>query len=104
MGKLLKMKEAAQYLNVSQDCLRKWDRVNKLKPLKTPGGHRRYDIDSLDEFLGKTNVANYGNLYEHLCSAQYIAQEINDENAEEIEKIKVDVGNKLLKLHEEGMK
>jgi excisionase family DNA binding protein len=52
MGKLLKMEEAAQYLNVSQDCLRKWDRANKLKPLKTAGGHRRYSTDVLDEFLG----------------------------------------------------
>ena len=48
MGKLLKMEEAAQYLNVSQDCLRKWDRANKQKKLKTAGGHRRYDTDSLD--------------------------------------------------------
>ena len=52
MGKLLKMKEAAKYLNVSQDCLRKWDRANKLKPFKTAGGHRRYSTDVLDEFLG----------------------------------------------------
>lgn len=52
MGKLLKMEEAAQYLSVSQDCLRKWDRANKLKPLKTAGGHRRYSTDVLDEFLG----------------------------------------------------
>ena len=52
MGKLLKMKEAAQYLNVSQDCLRKWDRANKRKPLKTAGGHRRYSTDVLDKFLG----------------------------------------------------
>lgn len=52
MAKLLKMEEAAQYLNVSQDCLRKWDRTNKLKPFKTVGGHRRYSTDVLDEFLG----------------------------------------------------
>ena len=100
MGKLLKMEEAAQYLNVSQDCLRKWDRANKLKPLKTAGGHRRYDTDSLDDFLGKKSVANYGNLYEHLCSANYIAKMINDDNAEKIDKIRMDVGEKLLKLHE----
>lgn len=100
MGKLLKMEEAAQYLNVSQDCLRKWDRANKLKPLKTAGGHRRYSTDALDELLGKKNIVNYGNLYEHLCSASYISQMIGDENAEEIEKIRVDVGDKLLKLHE----
>lgn len=53
MGKLLKIGEAAQYLNVSQDTLRKWDKANKLKPLETAGGHRRYDTDALDEFLGK---------------------------------------------------
>ena len=52
MGRLLSIKETAKYLNVSQDTLRKWDRTDKLKPLKTAGGHRRYDADSLDEFLG----------------------------------------------------
>ena len=103
MGKMLSIKETAAYLNVSQDTLRKWDRAGKLRPLKTPGGHRRYDTDMLDEFLGKKNVVNYGNLYEHLCSASYISQMIGDENAEEIEKIRVDVGDKLLKLHEKEM-
>ena len=53
MGKLLKIGEAAQYLSVSQDTLRKWDKANKLKPLETAGGHRRYDTDALDEFIGK---------------------------------------------------
>ena len=52
MSKLLNIKEASEYLNVSQDTLRKWDRSNKLKPLKTAGGHRRYDTDMLDEFIG----------------------------------------------------
>ena len=54
MGKLLKIRDAADYLNVSQDTLRKWDKENKLKPLKTAGGHRRYDTDSLDNFIGIT--------------------------------------------------
>ncbi len=53
MGRLLKIGEAAQYLNVSQDTLRKWDKANKLKPFETVGGHRRYDVYTLDEFLGK---------------------------------------------------
>ena len=53
MGKILKISEAAEYLNVSIDTLRKWDKYNKLKPLETAGGHRRYDTDTLDEFLGK---------------------------------------------------
>ena len=99
MGKLLKIGEAAQYLNVSQDTLRKWDKANKLKPLETVGGHRRYDVDTLDEFLGKKNVASYANLYNHLCSAQDIAYEIGEEKAEEIEKIRISIGDKLLKLY-----
>ena len=41
MGELLKIGEAAQYLKVSQDTLRKWDKAKKLKPLETAGGHRR---------------------------------------------------------------
>lgn len=52
MGRLLSIKDTASYLNVSQDTLRKWDKASKLKPLKTAGGHRRYDIDILDEFIG----------------------------------------------------
>ena len=54
MGRLLTIKDAASYLNVSQDTLRKWDKADKLKPLKTAGGHRRYDTDTLDEFIGLT--------------------------------------------------
>lgn len=100
MGKLLKIGEAAIYLNVSQDTLRKWDKADKLKPLETAGGHRRYDTDTLDEFLGRKSVSHYANLYNHLCSAQDIAYKINDENAEEIEKIRIAVGEKLLKIYE----
>ena len=37
MGKILKIGEAAEYLNVSIDTLRKWDKSNKLKPLETAG-------------------------------------------------------------------
>lgn len=58
MRKLLNIKETASYLNVSQDTLRKWDKSGKLIPSKTPGGHRRYDIDILDNFIGKKNKRN----------------------------------------------
>lgn len=52
MGRLLNTKEASEYLNVSADCLRKWDKSGKLVPYKTAGGHRRYDEDVLKSFLG----------------------------------------------------
>ena len=66
MGKILKIRDAADYLNVSQDTLRKWDKTNKLKPLKTAGGHRRYDTDALDNFIGITR--NNENEPEVVCA------------------------------------
>lgn len=53
MGKLLKIGEAAIYLNVSQDTLRKWDRADKLKPLETAGGHRRYKLSDIENIMNK---------------------------------------------------
>ena len=105
MGRLLTIKDTASYLNVSQDTLRKWDKADKLKPLKTAGGHRRYDTDTLDEFIGKEGKQiNYGDLYEHLCSAQYIADVLQDEHANQIMTIRQEVGEKLLKIHEDNAK
>ena len=105
MERLLSIKDTASYLNVSQDTLRKWDKANKLKPLKTAGGHRRYDTDTLDEFIGKEGKQiNYGDLYEHLCSAQYIADVLQDEHANQIMTIRQEVGEKLLKIHEDNAK
>lgn len=52
MEQLLTIKEAAQYLNVSQDTMRKWDAAGKLTPLKTSGGHRRYRKSQLDAYMG----------------------------------------------------
>ena len=52
MGKLLNIKEASEFLSVTPDCLRKWHKSGKLIPLKTAGGHRRYDIDELRKFVG----------------------------------------------------
>ena len=52
------------------------------------------------ENIEKVNLREkYGELYEHLCSAQYIANEIGDSNANSIKEIRVDIGDKLLKQH-----
>ena len=77
MGKILKIGEAAEYLNVSIDTLRKWDKYNKLKPLETAGGHRRYDTDTLDDFIGKKKK----NLEEtHIICATYARVSSNEQN------------------------
>lgn len=52
MNNLLNIKEASEYLNVHPDTLRRWDKEGKLVPVKTDGGHRRYQKETLDEFIG----------------------------------------------------
>jgi putative resolvase len=49
---LLNIKEASEYLNTSKETLRNWDKSGKLPSIKTVGGHRRYQREKLDEFIG----------------------------------------------------
>lgn len=57
---LLNIKEASEYLGLSKETLRNWDNNGKLPSIKTVGGHRRYQKDVLDEFIGviKNNVTS----------------------------------------------
>jgi excisionase family DNA binding protein len=50
-GKLLRAKEAAEYLGVSLVTLRRMERQGALLPYRTPGGHRRYSVEMLEEYL-----------------------------------------------------
>lgn len=49
--KLLRAKEAAEYLGVSLVTLRRMERQGALLPYRTPGGHRRYSVEMLEEYL-----------------------------------------------------
>jgi excisionase family DNA binding protein len=51
---LLRASEAAKYLGVSLPTLRKIEKEGKLVPFRTPGEHRRYTIEMLDEYLEST--------------------------------------------------
>lgn len=57
---LLKTKEACSKLAVSSSTLRYWHRQGKLKVVRTPGGHRLYDISSLDDnqFTDSTSISS----------------------------------------------
>ena len=48
---LLTAREAANYLRISLYTLRRMEKAVLLKPYRTPGGHRRYSIAMLDEYL-----------------------------------------------------
>ena len=55
MGKrerrLLRAKEAAMYLGISVLTLRRMEKSGVLSPYRTLGGHRRYSIEMLEEYL-----------------------------------------------------
>jgi putative resolvase len=61
MNKLLTIEQTSKILNVSQNTLRNWDESNKLKPIKTIGGHRRYLEDDINNFIGITTNINIVN-------------------------------------------
>ena len=44
-------KEAAQYLRVSLLTLSKIEREGGIVPFRTPGGHRRYSLEMLNQYL-----------------------------------------------------
>jgi len=101
MDKIYTLAEVAEMLSVNKETLRIWDRKGILRSIKTPGGHRRYTQLEIDRYMGKSNL---GNLYEHLCSAQYMADEMKLEEAPEIMNIRERIGQKLLKEHMERIK
>ena len=51
---ILTAKEAAEYLRVSLYTLRRMEIEGGLMPFRTPGGHRRYSLRMLDEYLEKS--------------------------------------------------
>jgi len=51
---ILTAREAAEYLRVSLYTLRKMEREGGLIPFRTPGGHRRYSLRMLEEYLEKS--------------------------------------------------
>ncbi|HNS51993.1 MAG TPA: helix-turn-helix domain-containing protein [Anaerolineae bacterium] len=56
-GKLLTAKEAAIYLRISLFTLRKIEQQGLVVPYRTPGGHRRYSIEMLNEYLEQSRLA-----------------------------------------------
>lgn len=56
MDKLYNISKTAKILDVTPKTLRLWDKENKLKPILTQGGHRRYKESDLNKILGKENT------------------------------------------------
>jgi excisionase family DNA binding protein len=54
--RLLTANEAAEYLRVSLFTLRKIEQQGLIVPYRTPGGHRRYSVDMLTEYLERSRI------------------------------------------------
>ncbi|OGM21922.1 hypothetical protein A2863_03390 [Candidatus Woesebacteria bacterium RIFCSPHIGHO2_01_FULL_38_9b] len=50
---LLSIGQASEYLGVSIDTLRRWEKKGKVDSLRSPGGHRYYEKKQLDNLFGK---------------------------------------------------
>ena len=49
--RLVRARGAAAYLGVSLVTLRRMEKQGVLAPYRTPGGHRRYSLEMLEEYL-----------------------------------------------------
>ena len=54
--RLLTAKEAASYLRISLFTLRKIEQQGLIVPYRTPGGHRRYSQEMLNEYREKSRI------------------------------------------------
>jgi excisionase family DNA binding protein len=55
---ILTAKEAADYLRVSLYTLRRMERDGILISYRTPGGHRRYSLKMLNEYLEESRMSS----------------------------------------------
>ncbi len=53
---ILTAKESADYLRISPFTLRKMEQRGLIIPYRTPGGHRRYTLEMLDEYLEQSRT------------------------------------------------
>ncbi len=50
---LISIGQASEYLGVSIDTLRRWEKKGRIEAFRSPGGHRYYDKTELDQLFGK---------------------------------------------------
>jgi excisionase family DNA binding protein len=49
--------QAAKYLGISRDTLRRWEKAGRIKPIRSPTNHRYYTKPILDELMtGKSKA------------------------------------------------
>ena len=69
---MLSIKEASEFLGVSIDTLRRWERNGKITSIRTEGGHRRYEKKELIKF-------KKSDCYEHRITIAYCRVSSSDQ-------------------------
>ncbi len=75
--------KAADILGVSITTLRRWDAEGKLRAERTPAGHRRYDMEKLNELLRRRDMTLATRRYT-LIYARVVAPEFRLQLAEQV--------------------
>src|SRR3989344_3867794 len=90
------IKQASEFLSVSEKTLRRWEKKNILFPLRTIGGHRRYNLSDLIKIK---------NRYKSQKSRIFILPEtkISDETGKNVF-LKDYLKNEVEKLHQESLR
>lgn len=57
MSKQLSIGEAAKYLGISRDTLRRWEKKGKITPSRSPSNRRYYTKEQLDTLIKKPKAA-----------------------------------------------
>ncbi len=65
MSNLIGVKEAAELLGVSTKTIRRWEQEGKIRSIRTPGGHRRFNVSNL---LGNKTDASLTVAYARVSS------------------------------------
>ena len=64
MGKIISISKVSELTGVTIKTLKIWDKEGKLKAkYKTPGGHRRYDLDDIKTFVGENPNQTKGKVF-----------------------------------------
>ena len=81
---LVDIQKASDYLNVSKETLRRWEKEGKITPHRTSGNHRRYDLNQLKAIINSTDVLE-NKLVACYCRVSTKSQE--DDLKRQIEKL-----------------
>lgn len=54
----INISKAAKELGVSQETLRRWEKLGKIQVERTPKGHRRYDLNKIKNTSFQKNLSN----------------------------------------------